>query len=146
MDISTFLKKHGSPPSPTDEMLYEFVANELSNSMLKAGLWTKALADSNWDEPKAKSLYVNMRIVQLRSELQEEFNKRQALLADPVVIARNSGLSEDEIDYLRMPIKAVHYVEKYGVSKEKLSKAISLGKIRGVLCRGVLWVQDKKYA
>ena len=69
MDIFSFLREHGSPPSPTDGILYEFVAAELANSMLKQGLWTKALSDAEWNEPKAKSLYVKMRIAQLRSEL-----------------------------------------------------------------------------
>ena len=56
------------------------------------------------------------------------------------------GLSEEEIEYLGKPIKAIRYLEKYRASEGKLSKAISLGKIRGVLCRGVLWVQDRKIA
>ena len=54
------------------------------------------------------------------------------------------GLDEEEIEYLGYPIKAIHYLERYGISEEKLSKAIRLGKIRCVLCRGVLWVQNQK--
>ena len=144
MDIFSFLREHGSPPSPTDEILYEFVAAELTNSMLKNGLWTKALSDSNWDEPKAKALYVKMRISQLRSELLAEVIQRQTLLSDPKAEALSFGLSEEDIEYLGMPIKAIRYVKKYGMSEEKLSKAIGQGKIRGVLCRDILWVQDKK--
>jgi len=146
MDIFSFLREHGSPPSPTDEILYEFVAAELTNSMLKHGLWTKALSDSNWDEAKAKALYVKMRISQLRSELLAEVIQRQTLLSDPKTEALSFGLSEKEIEYLGMPIKAIRYVKKYGMSEEKLSKAIGQGKIRGVLCRDILWVQDKKTA
>jgi hypothetical protein len=144
MDIFSFLREHGSPPSPTDEILYEFVATELSRSVVKQGLWTKALSDAEWDEPKAKSLYVKMRIAQLRRELLAEIAQRQALLSDPANEARAFGLSEDDIEYLRKPIKAVRYIEKYRVSKDKLSKAIGLGKIRGVLCGDVLWVQDQE--
>ena len=144
MDIFSFLREHGSPPSPADELLYEFVAVELSNSMLKQGLWTKALSDSDWDEPKAKALYVKMRIGQIRNELLAEVAQRQALLSDPGNEARSYGLSEEEIEYLGNPIKAIRYLDKYRVSEDKVSKAISIGKIRGVLCRGVLWVQDRK--
>jgi DnaJ-class molecular chaperone len=54
------------------------------------------------------------------------------------------GLNNEEIEYLGRPIKATSYRQKYRVSEEKLSKAISVGKIRGVLCHGVLWVQDRK--
>lgn len=144
MDIFSFLREHGSPPSPTDEILYEFVAVELANSMLKQGLWTKALSDAEWDEKKAKSLYVKMRVAQLRSELLTQVAKQQALLSDPASEARAFGLSEEDIDYLRKPIKAIRYIEKYRVSKDKLSKAIGLGKIKGVLCGDVLWVQDRE--
>lgn len=144
MDIFEFLREHGSPPSPTDELLYEFIAAELGNSMVKQGLWTKALSDSEWDESKAKALYVKMRIAQLRTELLAEVTHHQAHLSNPSVEAAAFGLSEEEIEYLGTPIKAIRYVEKYGVSKEKLSKAIGLGKIRGVLCRDILWVQDRK--
>ena len=144
MEILSFLRKHGVPPDPTDELLYEFVAGEIASSMLKPGLWTIALTDSNWDEPRAKALYVKMRVAQLRDELGTEAKKRQALLADPIAKARNSGLSEEEIEYLGAPIEAVQHVARFGGNQEKLSKAISLGRIRAVLCRGVLWVQDKK--
>lgn len=84
--------------------------------------------------------------VEIREAIKEEAVKaRAAQLSDPATKARNCGLSEDEIAYLGTPIEAVRYVEKYKSSKEKLSKAISYGRIRGVMCRGVLWVQDRKY-
>lgn len=54
------------------------------------------------------------------------------------------SLSKEEIEYLEKPIKAIHYVSKYNISEGKLSKAISKGKIRGVLYQDVLWVQDQK--
>lgn len=143
MDIFSFLSEHGSPPSPTDEILYEFVAAELANSTLKQGLWTKALSDAEWEEPKAKSIYVKMRVAQLRIELHAQIAKQKALLPDPTSEARDFGLSEEDIEYLKKPIKAIRYIEKHRISKDKLSKAIGLGKIKGVLCRDVLWVQDR---
>lgn len=144
MDIFSFLREHGSPPSPTDEILYEFVATEIANSILKQGLWAKALSDNNWDEPKAKALYVKMRVSQLRGELLAEVKQREALLSDPKTEARSFGLSDEEIEYLGQPIKAIRHIKKYAISEGKLSKAISQGKIRGVLCRDILWVQDRK--
>lgn len=144
MDIFSFLREHGSPPSPTDEVLYEFVAAELANSMVKQGLWTKALSDAEWNEAKAKGLYVKMRIVQLRSELLAQVAQQQTLLSDPTIEARAFGLSEEEIEYLGKPIKAIRHIEKYHLTKDKLAEAIGLGKIRGVLCGDVLWVQDRK--
>jgi DnaJ-class molecular chaperone len=66
--------------------------------------------------------------------------------ASPVEEAAVFGLSEEEIEYLGKPLKAARYLKQYRISEDKLSKAIGLGKIRGVLCRGVLWVQDRKIA
>ncbi len=143
MDIFQFLRDRDSPPSPSDELLYEFVAGELASSAVKQGLWTKALSESDWDEPKAKASYVRMRIVQLRDELKVEIARLQARTSGPDAEALSFGLSEDEIAYLGEPIKAVRYLEKYRTSKETVSKAIGLGKLRGVLCRDVLWVQDR---
>ena len=140
MDIFSFLGERGSPPSPTDEVLYEFIAAELVGNMVKQGLWTKALADSHWDEPKAKAVYVKMRLIQLRDELHSAFVQRQAALFD------QENLSAEEAEYLGTAILASRYIEKYGVSREKLSKAIGVGKIRGVICDDVLWVQDKKFS
>jgi hypothetical protein len=144
MDIFAFLRERGSTPNPTDEALYEFIAAELASSAVKQGLWTKALSDSDWDEAKAKALYVKMRFAQLRNELLAEAARQRAQLSDPEREAAAYGLSEEEIEYLGKPIKAIRYVEKYRVSKNDLLKAISLGKVRSVLCREVLWVQDRK--
>ncbi|MBT9166473.1 MAG: hypothetical protein DDT25_01158 [Chloroflexi bacterium] len=143
MDIFQFLRDRNSPPSPSDELLYEFVARELANSVVKQGLWTKALSENDWHEPKAKASYVRMRIVQLREELKVELARLQARTSCPVAEALSFGLSEDEVAYLGEPIKAVRYLEKYRTSKEAVSKAIGLGKLRGVLHHDVLWVQDR---
>ena len=64
--------------------------------------------------------------------------------ASPIEEAAAFGLSEEEIEYLGKPVKAARYLQQHRISEEKLSKAIGLGKIRGVLCRGVLWVQDRR--
>ena len=82
---------------------------------------------------------------------QEAFASRQPQRtppppSDPAEEAADFGLSEEEIEYLGIPIKAIRYCQKYRVSEEKVSKAISIGKIRSVLCNGVLWVQDRKIA
>ena len=146
MEFFDFLRKHGAPPEPADELLYEFVAAELANDAVKQGLWTKALSDCSWDESKAKALYVKMRVQQLRAQLQKEIVRQQQVLSDPTAEGRAFGLSDEEIEYLRRPLKAVHYVDRYGVTRDALAQAISVGKIRGVLCREVLWVEDRKFS
>ena len=145
MDIFQFVRK-GAPLGPTDELLYEFVAREIANTAPKTGLWTKALADCDWDEARAKALYVKMRVAQLKHQLEDAIERDQQRNADPSMHAVACGLSQEDIEYLGTPIEAVRYVKKYGRSKEKLAKAIEQGRIRGVIFRGVLWVQDKKYA
>jgi len=144
MDIFSFMKARGLTPSLTDEFIYEFIAAELSNSIVKQGLWTKALSDSEWNESKAKSLYVKMRFSQLRTELDIQALQAKEQLNNPFMIAKNHGLTDDEIEYLQYPIMSIRYIEKYSITKDQLSKAISLGKIKGVLSRTILWVQDKK--
>jgi hypothetical protein len=135
-----------------EEQLYEQVVHELGNGQRRDGLWAKALANSDGLEEKAKALYIRYRVQSIKDEIEihegvkeEAVKARAAQLSDPATKARNCGLSVDEIAYLGTPIEAVRYVEKYKSSKEKLSRAISHGRIRGVMCRGVLWVQDKKY-
>ncbi|CAM3362854.1 MULTISPECIES: hypothetical protein [Cupriavidus] len=143
MNNFNFLHGHDPAPRPRDELLYEFVAAELANSMIKQGLWAKALSDSNWNQPSAKALYVKMRVAQLRGEILAESRQRMAALSDPVREAREFGLTEEEVEYLGKPIKAVRHVEKFRITKDKLAEAIGRGKIRAVLCNEVLWVQDR---
>ncbi|MBA6413399.1 hypothetical protein H2508_09795 [Parahaliea sp. F7430] len=135
-----------------EEKLYEQVVQELVSGQRRDGLWAKALANSDGLEGKAKALYVRYRVQSIKDEIEvnesineEAIKARAAQLSDPVNRARNCGLSEDQIAYLGTPIEAVRYVKKYRNSEKKLSKAISQGRIRGVIFRGVLWVQDRKY-
>lgn len=147
MDIFSFLKQKGAAPDPTDELLYEYVASELKNSLLKEGLWTKSLADNDWNESRAKAQYVNMRIAQLKEELRAQVTyEKQSLLNDPTLRATAGGLDDEEIEYLGKPIEASIYTKNYGVSLKKLEKAIKLGQIRAVFSQGVLWVQNQEIA
>ncbi len=91
------------------------------------------------------ALSFTWRAITKKSEvLLADITQRQTLLSTPKAEALSFGLSEEDIEYLGIPIKAIRYFKKYGISEEQLSKAISQGKIRGVLCRNILWVQDKK--
>ena len=136
-----------------EEHLYEQVVQELANGQRRDGLWGKALARSDGIVDKAKALYIQYRVQSIKDEIEiheaiEEgtAKARSAHLFDAATKASNCGLSEDDIAYLGTPIEAVLYVEKYRSNKEKLSGAITQGKIRGVLCRGVLWVEDRKFS
>lgn len=135
-----------------EEQIYEQVVHELANGQRRDGLWAKALASSDGIEDKAKALYIQYRVQSIKDEIkvhevieEEAVKARAAQLSDPATRARSCGLSEDEIEYLGKPIEAARYIKKYRSSERKLSKAISQGRIRGVISTGVLWVQDRKY-
>jgi hypothetical protein len=118
MNIAQFLKLKGSAPSRLEEAAYEVVALELTSNQVKPGLWTKALADASWDESLAKSLYVKMRHQQLLAEVHPTAGASQlSSIKDPFDVARECRLTQEQIDYLGKPIKAVRYLSKYGKSK-----------------------------
>ncbi len=56
-----------------EESLYEQVVVELSQGQRRDGLWAKALAYSDGEEVKAKSLYIKYRVQSLIDEM--EVNK-----------------------------------------------------------------------
>lgn len=62
----------------TEEALYEFVSRELEQGIIRNGLWTKALAQSNMNESVAKSKYINLRVKSLRDELLNTERRTQA--------------------------------------------------------------------
>ena len=55
-------------PSPEEEALYQKVVEELESSGMRAGVYAKALADSQGDESKAKALYIKYRVQSLIGE------------------------------------------------------------------------------
>jgi hypothetical protein len=144
MDIHKLLNLKGNAPSKIDEAVYELIAHELSSNQVKQGLWTKALADSEWNELKAKSIYVKMRHSQLIDEIRESSQKKyNPAISDARQDAFEYGLTNEEIDYLQVPIKAIRYLEKYKKSKEQVLDAISKKKINAVMKNEMLWVTDK---
>jgi hypothetical protein len=140
-----FLKARSYETSKQEELLYEFVATELESGALSKGLWTKALAETGFDDAQARALYIKMRVASLQAELREiaphlrQIDEAQSRLSKLL----EQGCSQEAIDYLKNPILAATYVRKYGVSMEKINKAISIGAIKGCLVDGYLWVQDR---
>lgn len=54
----------------SDELLYEFVMDEMEQeSELIKGLWAKALAHSEGNDNKAKSLYMQYRVQAIKDQL-----------------------------------------------------------------------------
>lgn len=73
-------KKKGNPG---DSKFYDQVASELQNKTLIPGLWTRAFAEANGDDAKARALYIRFRVQQLHDEAQTrvepgKFERREA--------------------------------------------------------------------
>lgn len=54
-----------------EEEFYELVAKEIEEGKQRKGIWAKALAEYNFKDNKAKSLYLKMRV----QSLIDEYNK-----------------------------------------------------------------------
>ena len=60
-----------------DERFYDEVARELQNRKMNPGLWTKAFADADGDNDKARALYIRYRVTQLAQDEQRELQRRE---------------------------------------------------------------------
>lgn len=63
------MKKKAAASRIDEEKLYEQVVKELANGVRRDGLWAKAIAHSNGQNEKAKSLYIQYRVKSLEDEL-----------------------------------------------------------------------------
>jgi len=142
-----FLKSRSYETSKQEELLYEFVATELEQGSLSKGLWTKALAETSFDDARARALYIKMRVAGLEAELREIAPHLKQLDEARSRLTRllEQGCSQEAIDYLGNPVLAAAYTQKYGVSMDKINKAISVGKIKGCIVDGYLWLQDRSF-
>ena len=57
-----YFKKIAISNRADDELLYEYVLNEMESEVIVKGLWGKALANSNGNEANAKSIYMKYRV------------------------------------------------------------------------------------
>lgn len=148
MILIDFLKsKKAVETSNEEELLYEFVATELEQGVMSKGLWAKALAETEFDDLRARALYMRMRVAILREELRELVPQLSQIASARSRLQRllEQGCSQEAIEYLRDPILAITYATKYGISMKKIEHAISIGKIKGCLVDGCLWVQDRQF-
>lgn len=145
MRLLEFLSNRGNKTSRQEELLYEYVAIELEEGALSRGLWTKALSQTDFDENRARALYVKMRIASLQAELKDIAPDIKQLEETKTGLQNllEQGCSQEAIDYLGNPILVDAYRRKYRVSVKKINYAIKVGKIKGCLVNGALWVQDR---
>lgn len=82
-----------------DERFYEAVAAELAQGGMRPGLWTKALADSNLDEKRAKARYIRLRVAALKEEAAR--NGRQQAESRRALANQEKNLEDGAMDAYR---------------------------------------------
>jgi len=66
--VSIYSPGPGSGVHSADEATYEAAIVELEGPTRRAGVWAKAMAESNGDESKAKAWYIRYRVKQISAE------------------------------------------------------------------------------
>jgi len=61
-----YFKKIAISNRADDELLYEYVLNEMESGVIVKGLWGKAIANSNGIEANAKSIYMKYRVQSIK--------------------------------------------------------------------------------
>ena len=146
MNIFERVRSLISGPGNDDNVLYGAVAEELESGVLDKAIWTRALAETDYDQAKAKARYIQHRVKSLRDQLETlapELKKR--LENDARVSALlDKGCTFEAIEYLGNPIHVSAYMTKYRLQRNSIDKAISTKKLKGFLIDGALWLEDKK--
>jgi hypothetical protein len=110
-----FIKKKMIETRDQDDMLFEYVMEEMEDNVIIKSSWAKAIAYSEGDENKAKSLYMQYRVQAIKdmltkfniayNEIEREslFNKIKSLFSKPEVSnvkePKVSILDTDDDDY-----------------------------------------------
>jgi hypothetical protein len=68
MGILNKLKEMFLQPSIDDADYYAHIAREIDAGQMRDGLWAKALAESDYDDGKARGLYMRMAVAALKQE------------------------------------------------------------------------------
>ena len=63
-----YFKKIAITNRANDEVLYEYVMNELENNVKVKGLWAKAYANASGDDNKIEPLYMQFRVQSIKDE------------------------------------------------------------------------------
>ncbi len=80
-----------------DEDFYDYAVNELQSGQFSKPLWSKALAKSAFDENKAKGVYVDLRVEQLKANV--------AVERESAEVREETKKTEKEIRSLEMDLQ-----------------------------------------
>jgi hypothetical protein len=146
-----------TPAKAGDDKFYDEVARELEEKPMVPGLWTKAFAEMDGDDAKARALYIRYRVQQLATEAArqhesvEEKRKREVtLIQDRLGYLRRLKLIDDEgipnsqfdgiSSKLAYPVNASFVADALSVTDASIIIAIRTGNITGVRCDGEWFV------
>jgi hypothetical protein len=79
-----------------EELMYEYIADEMDLGIIRKGLFTKALANSKGDEKEANSLYLKYRLQSVKDSLKGKSSAEY--FRDNILNQQN--IDEDESFYL----------------------------------------------
>lgn len=81
-----------------EEKIYEEVAQEIAEGKLKAGLWAKALAQTDGDEQQARSTYIRLRFQNIidMEAVQREYADRSSRMAEENQRKKDENKREEE--------------------------------------------------
>ena len=65
-----------------EEMLYAEAMREIEQGLRRAGLWGKAIAESDGDEKKAKALYLKLRVQSLKDEFERIKEEKDRIIKE----------------------------------------------------------------
>lgn len=109
-----YFKKKAIDSRTRDEVLYEFVLDEIEKNEVSKGLWAKAVATANGDNKKVDSLYLKYRVQSIKD-----------------------AFSIIEIDYISMPKDDLFtYIQSElykDVELKKEQPLLSLSEIKNIL-------------
>lgn len=76
-----------------DKEFYDVVAQELLESRIQAGVWTRAFSEAEGDKEKAKAIYIRFRVAELAEQARIQAGvlkaaKRRERISDVSVIAK----------------------------------------------------------
>jgi hypothetical protein len=93
----------------SDEHFYAKVVEELKLHGPVAGLWAKAFAESNGDEPKSKALYLRYRVEQLKTA-EAKMEVSASVAAKPLESARDVDRREARYAWIVIFIVSVVFL------------------------------------
>jgi len=69
--VRTFAEKE-VVPAMNDDVFYDEVAKEMQENRLVPGVWTRAFAEADGDENRAKAIYIKLRVSKLSADYRQQ--------------------------------------------------------------------------